>query len=154
MIRYIFIITLFLSNISFSKANNWFISSGEYSSSKFSNLNQINKDNIDKLNTAWVYKNGFTNDRSKSFSNNQATPIFTGRSLIVTSLDNYIISLDPESGKENWRFKLTSIAGKRGMTFKDGNIFVPSLEGVYVLDENNGRLNERFGKSGLISTGE
>ncbi len=154
MFRYIFIIILFLSNISFSKANNWFISSGEYSSSKFSNLNQINKDNIDKLNTAWVYKNGFTTDRSKSFSNNQSTPIFTGESLIVTSLDNYIISLDPESGKENWRFKLLSIAGKRGMTFKDGNIFVPSFEGVYVLDENNGRLNERFGKSGLISTGD
>ena len=154
MFRYIFIITLILSNISSSKANNWFISSGEYSSSKFSNLNQINKDNIDKLNTAWVYKNGFTSDRSKSYSNNQATPIFTGRSLIVTSLDNHIISLDPESGKEKWRFKLSSIAGKRGMTFKDGNIFVPSLDGVYVLDENNGRLNERFGKSGLISTGE
>ena len=34
------------------------------------------------------------------------------------------------------------------MTFLDENIFVPSLEGVYVVNEKSGKLNTLFGKMG------
>ena len=147
-----FLLFFYLTNSSFSK--NWIISSGDYGSSKFSNLEQINKKNLQNLNTAWVYKNGYISDRNKSFSNNQATPIFTGKSLIVTSLDNNLISLNPKNGKEKWRLKLQGPAAKRGMTFLDENIFVPSLGGVYVVNEKSGKLNSLFGKNGLIGTGD
>ena len=147
-----FLLFFYLTNYSFSK--NWIISSGDYSSSKFSNLDQINKKNLHNLNTAWVFKNGYTSDRNKSFSNNQTTPIFTGKSLIVTSLDNNLISLNPKNGKEKWRLKLQGPTAKRGMTFLDENIFVPSLGGVYVVNEKSGKLNSLFGKNGLIGTGD
>ena len=126
-----FLLFFYLTNYSFSK--NWIISSGDYSSSKFSNLDQINKKNLHNLNTAWVFKNGYTSDRNKSFSNNQTTPIFTGKSLIVTSLDNNLISLNPKNGKEKWRLKLQSPTAKRGMTFLDENILGDAIYAFKIL---------------------
>lgn len=148
------IIIVFFIKISSSYSSEWFTSSGNYNSDKYSNLDQINKNNLNHLGTAWVYKNGFVTDREKSINNNQTTPIFTGRSLIVTSLDNYLISLDPETGNEKWRYKFDNLAGKRGLTIVDNNIFVPSLGGVFVLDENTGNLNKSFGNNGLIGINE
>ena len=74
-------------------AENWFTSSGNYNSSKYSSLNQINQDNVTNLKETWVYKNGFKPQKEKNnYSNNQATPIFTGKNLIVSSLDNSLIA--------------------------------------------------------------
>ena len=154
MFKFIFLLIFFLTKFSNSYSDEWFTSAGDYNSSKYSNLDYINKDNIQNLETAWVYKNGYVSDRTKSISNNQSTPIFTGKSLLVTSLDNFVISLNPETGKEKWRLKLKSPTAKRGMTFFEGNIFVPSFEGVYVINEESGNLNNSFGKFGLIGTGD
>ncbi len=154
MFKFIFLLIFFLTKFSYSYSNSWFTSAADYDSSKYSNLNYITKDNIKNLDTAWVYNNGHVSDRTKSISNNQSTPIFTGNSLIVTSLDNFVIALNPENGKEKWRIKLKSPTAKRGMTFFDGNIFVPSLEGVFVINEHSGILNNTFGKFGLIGTGD
>ncbi len=154
MAKFIFLLIFFLTKFSYSYSDVWFTSAGDYNSSKYSNLDYINKDNIKNLETAWIYKNGHVSDRTKSISNNQSTPIFTGKSLLVTSLDNFVIALNPETGKEKWRLKLKSPTGKRGMTFFKGNIFVPSLEGVYVINEEDGILNNSFGEFGLIGTGD
>ena len=135
-------------------ANNWFTSAGNYNSSKYSNLNQINQNNINNLNKAWVYKNGFKPSKEKNnYSNNQATPIFTGKNLIVSSLDNSLIALDPETGKEKWRLKLDGyLLAKRGFTYHKGNIFIPSSNGVYIVNEQTGKLNTNLGKNGLIGS--
>ena len=135
-----------------SYSEDWLTSAGDYQSSKFSDLDIINNENVRDLKIAWIYKDGFIADKENSFSNNQATPIFTGKSLIVKSLDNYIISINPKNGTENWRIKIKGPAGKRGFVFSQGNIFVPSFNGVYVIDEKNGKLNKSFGDLGLIGS--
>ena len=57
-------------------AKNWFTSSGNYNSSKYSALNHINQDNVTNLKKTWVYNNGFKPPKEKNnYSNNQATPI-------------------------------------------------------------------------------
>ena len=95
--RYFFFLIVILVNLtSFSYSENWFISSGDYHSSKYSNLDQINDKNISNLSNAWIFENGFSPSKKEFFYNNQATPIFTGKNLIVTSLDNYVISLNPD----------------------------------------------------------
>ena len=142
--------TIFISQVF---AENWYTSSGNYKSFKYSELDQINKKNINNLNIAWIFKNGFIPDKNIYFRyNNQATPVFTGKSLIVTSLDDYIISLEPDTGKENWRFKITHPASKRGLTYYKDNIFAPSGEGVFVINETTGKNNNKFGIKGLIKT--
>ncbi len=135
-------------------AKNWFTSSGNYNSSKYSALNQINQDNVTNLKEAWVYKNGFKPPKEKNnYSNNQATPIFTGKNLIVSSLDNSLIALDPETGKEKWRLKLQGyLLAKRGFSYHEGNIYVPSSNGIYIVNEQTGKINTDLGKNGLIGS--
>ena len=86
--------------------------------------------------------------------NNQSIPIYTGNSLIVTSLDNYVIALDPANGKEKWRTKLDSPVGKRGITylkFKNENIiFVPTSKGIKAINEINGSIFNKIGKNGTF----
>ena len=137
----LFVITFFYLNNLY--ANNWFTSAGNYNSSKYSILNQINEDNVNNLEKAWVYKNGYKPSKEKNnYSNNQATPIFTGKNLIVSSLDNSLIALSPETGKEKWRLKLEGyLLAKRGFTFHEGNIYAPSSNGVYIVNEQTGKLN-------------
>ena len=72
--------------------------------------------NAQNLKLNWIYKNGYL---PKGRTNNQATPIYTGRYLITTSLDNYLISLDPKTGGEIWRTKLPGPIAKRGLSFKE-----------------------------------
>ena len=151
MIKLIFIFLIALNNLTLpSFSENWFTSAANYSSTKFANIKEINQSNIKNLDIAWIYRNGYIPNKSQTSQNNQATPIFTGNSLILTSLDNFIISINPKNGKENWRTKINSPAGKRGLIYYDGNIYVPSFNGIYVLNEKSGNLNNSFGINGLI----
>lgn len=59
----IFPFLICLNSIAYSEP--WHISSGDYKSSKYSNLDQINNFNVSKLKTAWIYKNGFTTEKKK-----------------------------------------------------------------------------------------
>jgi len=153
VMKKIFLIQFFFVSIStLVYGDNWHTSSGDYDSSKYSSINQINKSNINKLDLAWVYRNGYIPEYHGYIDNNQSTPIFTGTSLIVTSLDGYLISLDPSSGVEKWRTKLESPVGRRGLTYFDKNIFVPTARGIAVIKENNGELNEDYGSKGLIGS--
>ena len=48
------------------------------------------------------------------------------------------IAINPETGVEKWRLQLDGyLLAKRGFTYHDGNIFVPSSNGIYVVNEQN-----------------
>jgi len=116
-IKILILFVIIFLNLNNSYSNDWFTSSGNYNSSKYSTLSQIDKNNVRNLEKAWIYKNGFKPLKEKnSYSNNQATPIFTGKNLIVSSLDNSLIALNPETGEENWRLKLDGyLLARRGL---------------------------------------
>ena len=40
---------------------------------------------------------------------------------------------------------------QKGLVFYEGNIYVPSGEGIYVLNEKDGSINKKYGNDGLIS---
>ena len=72
----------FLNQVSISEE--WFTSSTNYESSKYSSLDQINDKNTNKLKTAWIYKNGFVTKKINNLKNNinnQSIPIFTGKAF-------------------------------------------------------------------------
>jgi len=124
----------------------WFTSAGDYNSLKFSKIEKINKDNVNNLELAWIYSKN-----SIFKNNNQATPIFTGKKLISSSIDGFVIAISPQNGKEIWRTKIEYPSARRGFTYFEGNIFVPSGKGIYVLNEKDGTLNKNFGLEGLIT---
>jgi quinoprotein glucose dehydrogenase len=130
----------------------WFHSNGNYKAEKYSTLNSIHQTNLDQLKPAWVYNSGHVTLTRNTV---QTTPVFTGRSLITTSLDGNVIAINPKSGKEKWRIKLPKPAGRRGIVFKQlksPTLFVTTGKGVYAINENTGKVDPSIGLTGKFDT--
>ena len=140
---------LFLGNgIALGKEEIWDYSNGNYQGHKFSSLNKIDTSNVNRLKKAWSYSNGFI----PSIKNNsQIIPIFTGTSIITSSVDGYLISISPSDGIEKWRIKLEKPVAKRGLVFlkEEKIILVTTRKGVVAVDESSGKINTKFGKKGI-----
>ena len=133
----------------FSQEVYWNFSNGNFEAHKFSKLKEINTNNISKLKIAWTHKNGFI---PKNKNNSQITPIFTGESVIISTVNNNLISLDPSNGNEKWRIKLDNPTAKRGLFFlkQQKTIFVSTGSGVIAIDEPTGEINRNLGKNGYF----
>ncbi len=144
------ILTSLLLNIkAFSQEEYWNFSNGNFQAHKFSNLKEINTNNISKLKKAWTHKNGFV---SKNKNNSQITPIFTGESVIISTVNDNLISLDPSNGNEKWRIKLQNPTAKRGLLFLKElkTIFASTGSGVVAIDEVTGAINKNLGNNGYF----
>lgn len=73
---------------------------------RWSPLDQIDRDNVGRLEVAWTYRHGDVSDgrgeRTRSSFN--ATPVVTGDGLTFCTGFNRVITLDPETGTERWSF--------------------------------------------------
>jgi len=74
--------------------------------SRYSKLTQITPENVDALELAWIHRSGDVLDGSASLgkSSLQVTPIIAAGSLVYCSPRNKVFALDPETGRERWRF--------------------------------------------------
>jgi quinoprotein glucose dehydrogenase len=86
---------------------------GEWSSygrdpggSRYSQLAQINRENVKRLQVAWTYRTGDLSDgkNARSSSAFQCTPIFVDGTLYVVTPFNRVIALDPVAGNERWSY--------------------------------------------------
>lgn len=72
---------------------------------RYSPLTQINSDNVDQLVEKWVFH---TKDEKRPDDaveiTNEVTPIKVGDNLFLCTPHQYLISLDPATGREKWRF--------------------------------------------------
>ena len=76
-----------------ARADNWWMDNlGGPSSSHFSNLTQITKENVNTLQVAWFYPYG----------NTGFNPIMAEDMMFVSGRNNSLIGLDPATGKEIW----------------------------------------------------
>jgi membrane-bound PQQ-dependent dehydrogenase (glucose/quinate/shikimate family) len=73
---------------------------------RYSSLSQINRDNVSRLQVAWIFHTGDISDGShdRRRSGFEATPILVDGTLFVTTGFNRVIALDPETGKQHWAF--------------------------------------------------
>src|SRR4051794_19717563 len=65
---------------------------------RYSPLDQINTKNVSTLQRAWTYH---TREIGRSF---ESTPIFVDNVLYLSTHTQKVIALDPETGKEIWRY--------------------------------------------------
>ena len=74
--------------------------------SRYSKLTQVTPENVDDLELAWIHRSGDVLDGSASLgkSSLQVTPIIAAGSLVYCSPRNKLFALDPETGRERWRF--------------------------------------------------
>jgi quinoprotein glucose dehydrogenase len=72
---------------------------------RYSPLDQITVDNVDKLELAWTYQTGDVRLPSDvTETTYQVTPLKIGDSLYLCTPHNWAIALDAATGKEKWKF--------------------------------------------------
>jgi glucose dehydrogenase len=71
---------------------------GDPGASRYSPLDQINTTNVARLRRAWTYH---TEERGRNF---ETTPIMVGGVVYLSTQNQKIVALDPESGREIWKF--------------------------------------------------
>jgi quinoprotein glucose dehydrogenase len=75
---------------------------------RFSPLTQINRDNVQALEEAWRYSSGelaqLGADKARLVSSFQTTPILVSGALIGCTHRHVVFALDPQTGRERWRF--------------------------------------------------
>ncbi len=72
---------------------------------KYSPLNQINRQNVANLELAWEYKTGdLPKELASALVSFQDQPSLIEGNLVVCSVSRRIIALDPKSGEERWSY--------------------------------------------------
>lgn len=135
--------------------SNWVRSHGGSTSTRFSNLEIINKKNISKLKLAWQYN---SNDGKKGI---QANPVVYEGLVYLPTPGNHIVCLDGSNGKEKWKYKVKKgyHAAKRGLLLwedKNKNIvrlFFTNDDQLISLNAKTGKPIKNFGKEGIIKIG-
>jgi len=136
--------------------SDWMRSHGGYSSMRFSNLEKINKLNVNKLEVAWIYKSS-----EKIKKSVQANPVAKDGFVYFPTSENHIVCLDGSSGEIVWEYEVERgfVAAKRGLLLwedKKNNvlkIFFTNDDQLIALDAKTGTPIKDFGKNGIIKIG-
>src|SRR5688572_24945779 len=80
----------------------WPVYGGNFEGTKYSDLKQINHDNVRQLKPAWIYR--CDDMRQTPASTIQCNPLIIGRRMFITTPSLKLVSLDAATGKELWRF--------------------------------------------------
>src|ERR1051325_2408365 len=85
--------------IALSAQNDWRTYGNDAGHQRFSTLTQITPDNVNQLTKAWEFD---SNVRGRKWEN---TPVVIDGTMYITLQDGGVVALEPESGKELWRFE-------------------------------------------------
>ena len=136
--------------------NTWEVYRGTADAQQFSDLDQINKDNVHLLEPAWIFHTGDNTERSPM----ECNPIIVGNTMYLTSASLDLIAVHAATGKPIWRFdaedKMTGV--NRGVTYFDdgggGRIFFSVGYYLYAIHAQTGKLVPGFGSQGRIDMRE
>ncbi|MEC7613803.1 MAG: membrane-bound PQQ-dependent dehydrogenase, glucose/quinate/shikimate family [Pseudomonadota bacterium] len=144
-------------------ASDWNAYGGNKAGTRYAPFETINTDNVNQLQRAWEVRTGVAGRFS-------GTPLQIGDGIYLCTAQNVMISLDPDSGEERWRFDPKnetppySLFGNcRGVTYykledvADGaqckeRIFTATTDArLIAVDKDTGLPCEDFGNDGQIS---
>jgi quinoprotein glucose dehydrogenase len=130
---------------------------------RYSPLTQINTGNVSRLMLSWQYgidPDGIDqNPATRALTATEAVPIMAGGLLYTPTVHHSIVALEPESGKEVWKYDLGSKVGAplRGVSYWPGDkenpptILAGTSDGkLLAIDAKTGKLISKFGKDGAI----
>jgi glucose dehydrogenase len=149
-------------------AQEWPYYGGSAGNQKYSPLNQINKQNVHRLEEAWEYDTGDFSDGSEYpyFSAFEATPLVIDGVMYLTTPFHRLLALDAETGKLLWQFdpgydrtKRVVLYVNRGVSYwTDGEktrLLHGTQEGLlYSVDAKTGKLDTAFGDNGVLNIGK
>ncbi|MCU7947342.1 MAG: methanol/ethanol family PQQ-dependent dehydrogenase [Candidatus Thiodiazotropha sp. (ex Cardiolucina cf. quadrata)] len=128
-------------------ANNWVMPNGDYASTRYSELDQINTKNVKKMKVAWTFSTGV-------LRGHEGGPlVMDGVMYIHSPFPNKVFALDlNDNGKIIWKYEPkqdTSVIPvmccdtvNRGLAYGDGKIFLSQADTTLVaLDAKSGKVH-------------
>ncbi|MGY3622533.1 quinoprotein glucose dehydrogenase [Bradyrhizobium sp. USDA 10063] len=83
----------------------WPVYGGSNSARRYSPLDQINHSNVANLTKVWTFHTGdLPNDDTRGTYGAETTPLKVGDLLYLCTPKNILIAVDPQSGKQEWRY--------------------------------------------------
>ena len=149
-----------------SRQVEWPFVGGDAGNSKYSQLADINVDNVQRLRIAWQWQHGEgpRGDYNTVPGNFETTPLMVDGVLYVTTPYNNVAAVDATTGRELWRFdgeayKLGQIPGtgfkhRGAAVWRDGSrlrVFLNSRTKLFSLDAKTGKPVASFGTNGVVS---
>lgn len=134
---------------------------------RYSPFNQINRENVDKLQVAWTYNTG-----RGDIGIDQNTPLQIDNLVYSCTTSNVIIALDGDSGKEVWKFdpeakgpfwqrcrgigyyELPAADQVDGQLCNERLIMTTVDARLFAIDAKQGVVCPAFGNNGVVSLGE
>src|ERR1035441_1359926 len=161
MIRTILLAAIFVTAL-YPQAD-WPAYGHDPSGQRYSPLTRINPGNISKLRPAWQYDidpgNVNLDAATRFLTSTEAVPIMVGGILYTPTLHHSIVALQPETGKEIWKYDLGKAAGAplRGVIYWRGDnqappqILAGTSDGrLIALNAKTGKLVPGFGNEGTV----
>lgn len=149
----------------------WRSYGGDPGGTRFSPLQQINRQNVSALKRAWTYHTGEVNRQNPTDRHQiapfETTPLVVDGILYLSTPSNKVIALNAETGKEIWQFDPQ--AGRasrrffqhRGVSYwqsetgNDRRILYGTFDGRMIcLDAHNGKPCQDFGTHGVVNLRE
>lgn len=137
--------------------SDWPVTGGDPGNTRYSSLDQINRDNVARLRVAWTFHTG---DAPQGGSSEiQATPIVVGGMLYTTTPALAVIALRAGSGTLVWRFdpfahRTRTSHVNRGVVYwsegGDRRIFFTAGRRLYALNARTGTPIATFGDTGSV----
>ena len=130
----------------------WSHYGGSPDSAQYSSLTQINRGNIARLKSAWVYPTG---DANRYFFN----PLVAHGLMYVMAKNNSIVALEPATGKEVWVHNTdphTKLITNRGINYwesedgSDRRLLFAQDNFLQEIDARAGQAIHNFGKDGRV----
>lgn len=164
------LVVLFLSGCSDQSSNqtgNWTSYASDKFSSKYSSLDQINKENVKNIEVKWTWEspdNALKEKFKFPVSIYQATPIAINGILYVSSSTAIVSAINGSTGQTIWTFDPETYKSNapahgayihRGVSYWDdgagGRIIVGTPDArLIALNAKDGSLVESFGKGGIV----
>jgi quinoprotein glucose dehydrogenase len=148
----------------------WLAYGGTKESRRYSRLDKITADNVDKLEPVWTFHTGDMpkGELADSKYGAEMTPLKVGNSVFICSAKNILISLEPGTGREKWRYdpkvpdeNIPYTAACRSVTYYeraektggqcDARIIEGTLDGrIIAVDSETGQPCTEFGDNGQV----
>uniref|UniRef100_UPI0023562C04 PQQ-dependent dehydrogenase, methanol/ethanol family n=1 Tax=Methylophaga thiooxydans TaxID=392484 RepID=UPI0023562C04 len=118
--------------------NNWVMPAGDYKNQRYSELTQINKDNVKDLNMAWSFSTGVLRGHEGN------SLVIDGTMYVHTAFPNIVFALDLNNdGAIKWKYEpkqnydetvpvMCCDTVNRGLSYGDGKIFLNQADTTLV----------------------
>jgi glucose dehydrogenase len=150
----------------------WPVYGHDSGATRYSPLQEINKTNVSKLQLKWIYDTEISAEAPKDGNNtptandaprprarlSETTPLVIGDVMYMSTPYNRVLALEPDTGKEIWRYESPGIPAYRGLSYWPGEkqfppqIVFATTDGLLIsLNANSGKPVAGFGAEGIVN---